>query len=144
MKDWRSQAHVKWDCKYHVVLLPKYRQRKVFGSVRREIGTILRELCRQKGVEVLQGNALPDHLHMLLSVPPKYSIAMTIGYLKGKSAVRIHRELLQTKGTLFGRSFWARGYCVSTVGLDEDQIRRYIRDQEKLQRDQDQDELNLD
>ena len=102
MKDWRSQAHVKWDCKYHVVFLPKYRQRKVFGSVRREIGTILRELCRQKGVEVLQGNALPDHLHMLLSVPPKYSIAMTIGYLKGKSAVRIHRELLKTKGTLFG------------------------------------------
>ena len=70
MKDWRSQAHVKWDCKYHVVFLPKYRQRKVFGSVRREIGTILRELCRQKGVEVLPGNALPDHLHMLLSVPP--------------------------------------------------------------------------
>ena len=92
MKDWRSQTHVKWECKYHVVFLTKYRQRKVFGSVRREIGAILRQLCRQKGVEVLQGNALPDHLHMLLSVPPKYSIAMTIGYLKGKSAVRIHRQ----------------------------------------------------
>ena len=92
MKDWRSQAHVKWECKYHVVFLPKYRQRKVFGSERREIGAILRQLCRQKGVEVLQGNALPDHLHMLLSVPTKYSIAMTIGYLKGKSAVRIHRQ----------------------------------------------------
>ena len=90
------------------------------------------------------GKAMPDHIHMLLSVPPRYSIAMTIGYLKGKSATRIHRELLHTKGTLFGRSFWARGYCVSTVGLDEDQIRRYIREQEKLQRDQDQGELNLD
>ena len=136
MKDWRSQAHVKWECKYHVVFLPKYRQRKVFGSVRREIGAILRQLCRQKGVEVLQGNALPDHLHMLLSVPPKYSIAMTIGSLKGKSAVRIHRELLKTKGTLFGRAFWSRGYCVSTVGLDEAMIRPYIQDQEKDERDQ--------
>ena len=136
MKDWRSQAHVKWECKYHVVILPKYRQRKVFGSVRREIGAILRQLCRQKGIEVLQGNALPDHLHMLLSVPPKYSVAMTIGYLKGKSAVRIHRELLRTKGTLFGRAFWSRGYCVSTVGLDEAMIRQYIQDQEKDERDQ--------
>ena len=130
MKDWRSQAHVRWECKYHVVILPKYRQRKLFGSVRREIGTILRQLCRQKGIEVLQGNALPDHVHMLLSVPPKYSIAMTIGYLKGKSAVRIHRELLKTKGTLFGRAFWSRGYCVSTVGLDEAMIHQYIQDQE--------------
>jgi REP-associated tyrosine transposase len=79
MKDWRSQAHVKWECKYHVVILPKYRQRKPFGTVRRKIGGILRQLCRQKGIEMLQGNALPDHIHMLLSVPPKYSIAMTIG-----------------------------------------------------------------
>ena len=89
---------------------------------------------------------MPDHIHMLLSVPPRSSIAMAIGYLKGKSATRIHRELLHTKGTLFGRSFWARGYCVSTVGLDEVQVRRYIREQEKLQRDRDQDqgELKLD
>ena len=79
---------------------------------------------------------MPDHIHMLLSVPPKYSFAMTMGYLKGKSAVRIHRELLKTKGTLFGRTFWARGYCVSTVGLDEQQIRQYIKEQEKLQKQQ--------
>src|SRR5271166_5362478 len=92
-------------------------------------GNILAMRCR------FAGKAMPDHIHMLLSVPPRYSVAMTIGYLKGKSATRIHRELLKTKGTLFGRSFWARGYCVSTVGLDEDQIRRYIRDQEKLQQD---------
>ena len=136
MKDWRSQSHVRWDCKYHVVILPKYRQRKFFGSARREIGGILRQLCRQKEIELLEGNALPDHIHLLLSVPPKYSIAMTVGYLKGKSAVRIHRELLRTKGTLFGRAFWSRGYCVSTVGLDEALISRYIQDQEKDERDQ--------
>jgi putative transposase len=129
MKDWQSQAHVKWDCKYHVVILPKYRRKVLYGRMRRGIGHILRELY---------------HIHLLLSVPPRYSIAMAIGYLKGKSAIRIHRELLHTKGTLFGRSFWARGYCVSTVGLDEDQVRRYIREQEKHQRDQDQGELNLD
>jgi putative transposase len=87
-------------------------------------------------VELEEGKLMPDHIHMLLSVPPKYSFAMTMGYLKGKSAVRIHRELLKTKGTLFGRTFWARGYCVSTVGLDEQQIRQYIKEQEKLQKQQ--------
>jgi putative transposase len=96
----------------------------------------LRQLCRQKEVELLEGNALPDHIHRLRSVPPKYSIAMTVGYLKGKSAVRIHRELLRTKGTLFGRAFWSRGYCVRTVGLDEAMISRCIQDQEKDERDQ--------
>ena len=114
--------------------------------MRRGVGQILGDLCRRKDIELVEGKAMPDHIHMLLSVPPRYSIAMTIGYLKGKSATRIPRELLHTKGTLFGRSFWARGYCVSTVGLDGVRIRRYIREQEKLQRDRDQDqgELNLD
>lgn len=136
MKDWQAQAHVKWECKYHVVLVPKYRKRKVFERVRSQVGKILRELCRQKGLELLEGKAMPDHVHMLLSVPPKYSVAMTMGYLKGKSAVRIHRELLRTKGTLFGRAFWSRGYCVSTVGLDEAVVRRYIQNQERVERDQ--------
>ena len=143
MKDWRSQAHVKWDCKYHVVILPKYRKKERYGRVRHEIGRILRDLCRQKGIGLVEGRAASDHVHMLLSVPPRYSIAMTLGYLKGKSAVRVHRELLKTKGTLFGRSFWARGYCVSTVGLDEAAIRKYIQEQEKHQRDQDQGELDF-
>ena len=106
MKDWKSQAHVKWECKFHVVILPKYRRKVIYGQLRRRIGEILRELCRHKGVELEEGNALPDHIHMLLSVPPKYSIALTIGYLKSKSAIRIHRQLLKMKGTLFGRSFW--------------------------------------
>ncbi len=144
MKDWQSQAHVKWECKYHVVILPKYRKKALYGRLRRELGRILRELCRQKGIDLVEGKAMADHVHMLLSVPPKYSIAMTVGYLKGKSAIRLHRELSKTKGTLFGRSFWARGYCVSTVGLDESRIRQYIVDQDKLQRDQDQGELNFD
>jgi len=144
MTDWKSQAHVKWECKYHVVILPKYRKKVLYGKVRRKIVEILRELCRQKGIELEEGNAMPDHIHMLLSVPPKYSIAMSIGYLKGKSAIRVHRELLKTKGTLFGRSFWARGYCVSTVGLDERQIRQYVREQEKIQRDQGQTEFDFD
>jgi putative transposase len=143
-KDWQSQAHVKWDCKYHVVILPKYRKKTLFGKLRKAIGAILRDLCRQKEVELVEGKAMPDHIHMLLSIPPKYSVAMTMGYLKGKSAIRVHRELLRTKGTLFGRGFWARGYCVSTVGLNEEQIRQYIRDQEKLQRDQDQGELDFE
>jgi len=143
MKDWNSQAHVKWVCKYHVVILPKYRRKALYGKLRMKIGKILRELCRQKGIELVEGNALSDHIHMVLSVPPKYSIAMTMGYLKGKGAVKIHRELMRTKGTLFGRSFWARGYCVSTVGLDEKEIRRYVREQEKLQKDMEQGELNF-
>jgi len=144
MTDWKSQAHVKWECKYHVVILPKYRKKVLYGKIRRGVGEILRELCRQKGIELEEGNAMSDHIHMLLSVPPKYSIAMVIGYLKGKSAIRIHRDLLKTKGTLFGRTFWARGYCVSTVGLDEKKIRQYVREQEKLQKDQGQIEFDFD
>jgi len=141
MKDWRSQAHVRWDCKYHVVICPKYRKRKLYGRRRHKVGEILRELCRQKEIELVEGKAMPDHVHMLLSIPPRYSVSMTLGYLKGKSAIRIHRELMKQQGTLFGRSFWSRGYCVSTVGLDERMIQEYIRNQERHERDQDQGEL---
>ena len=144
MKEWQSQAHVKWECKYHVVILPKYRKKAIYVRLRDKIGKILRELCRQKAIELIEGKAMPDHVHMLLSVPPRYSISMTIGYLKGKSAIRIHRDLSKVRGTLFGRSFWARGYCVSTVGLDESIISQYIQDQEQHQKDQEQDELNAE
>jgi putative transposase len=143
MKDWQSQTHVKWECKYHVVIIPKYRKKVLYGKIRQRVGQILRDLCQQRGIDLLEGKAMPDHVHMLLSVPPKYSIAHTIGFLKGKSAVRIHRNVMKTKGTLFGRSFWSRGYCVSTVGWDEQSIRRYIRDQEKLQQQQEQLGLEL-
>jgi len=144
MKDWQSQAHVKWECKYHVVIIPKYRRKQFYGRLRRQIGAILRELCRQKDLELVEGKAMPDHIHMLLSVPPRYSIAMTVGYLKGKSAIRIHRELMGMKGTLFRRTFWARGYCVSTVGLDEAEIREYIRAQEVLERQYEQGEFKFE
>jgi len=125
------------------MIIPKYRRKVLYGQIRRGVGAILRELCQHRGIELLEGKAMPDHMHMLLSVPPKYSIAHTIGYLKGKSAIRIHRNVLKARGTLFGRSFWSRGYCVSTVGWDEQGIRKYIREQEKLQQDQDQLGLEL-
>ena len=143
MKDWQSQAHVKWECLYHVVIVPKYRRKVFFGQVRKQIGGILRQLCLQKEIELVEGNAMPDHIHMVLSIPPKYSVAMTMGYLKGKSAIRIHRELLKTKGTLFGRKFWSRGYCVSTIGLDKEKILEYVREQEHLDKQSDQGELDL-
>ncbi|MDR2841926.1 MAG: IS200/IS605 family transposase [Spirochaetaceae bacterium] len=133
MKDWQSLAHTKWDCKYHVVIVPKYRKKILYGKMKKRVGEILRELCKYKGIELLEGHAMPDHIHMCLSVPPKYSIAMTIGYLKGKSAIRIHRENPGTQKGFTNKNFWSRGYCVSTVGLDEKEIREYIQNQEMLE-----------
>ena len=130
MHEWQTLSHVKWECKYHVVFIPKFRRKVMYGRRRRAIGEILRELAKQRGIEVLEGHLRPDPVHMLLSVPPKYSVANTIGYLKGKSAVRIHRELLKSR-RVTGLHFWATGYCVSTVGHDEAAVRRYIRDQER-------------
>ncbi len=119
MKEWQSIAHVKWECKSHIVIVPKYRRKVLFGRTRKQIGRILRRLCRHKGVDRLEGHARPDHIHMVLSFPPKYSIAMVVGYLKGKSAIQIHRHMLGIKQGFTGKHFWSRGYCVSTVGLDE-------------------------
>ena len=132
MHEWQSLSHVRWDCKYHVVIIPKYRRKVFYGRLRRQIGTILRDRCRPRGVEMLEGHAMPDHIHLCLSVPPKYSVAFVLGFLKGKSAVRIHRELLHER-RMSGLSFWAPGYCVSTVGLDEARVRQYIREQEELE-----------
>ena len=142
MKEWQSSAHVKWECKYHIVIVPKYRRKVLFGKTRKQIGKILRQLCRQKGVEILEGNAMPDHIHMVLSIPPKYSVAMVVGYLKGKSAIQIHREMLGVKKGFTGKSFWSRGYCVSTVGLDEKTVREYVKNQDE--HDKRQDELDFD
>ena len=141
MHDLQSLSHVRWDCKYHVVIIPKYRRNVLYGRLRRQIGLILRELCRQRGIELLEGHAMPDHVHLCLSIPPKYRVAHMIGFLKGKSAVRIHRELLR-KRRMSGLHFWSTGYCVSTVGLDEARVRKYIREQEEL--DRRQGELNLE
>ena len=132
MHEWQSLSHVKWECKYHVVIIPKYRKKLLYGKLRKQVGPILRNLCQQKGVELIEGHAMPDHVHMCLSIPPKHSVAYTVGFLKGKSAVRIHRQLLGDK-RVYGMHFWAVGYCVSTVGVDEAQVRQYIREQEKLE-----------
>ena len=135
MKDYESLAHVRWECKYHVIFIPKYRRKVIYGKLRAAIGAILRDLCKQKGIGLLEGHAVSDHVHLCLSIPPKYSVSHTIGFLKGKSAVRIHRELMGHR-RMTGLHFWATGYCVSTVGLDEKRIREYIREQEKLQNSQ--------
>jgi putative transposase len=135
MHEWRNLSHVRWDCKYHVVIVPKYRRKVFYGRLRRQIGGILRDLCQQRGIELVEGHAMPDHLHLCLSIPPKYSVAHAIGFLKGKSAVRIHRELLHER-RMSGLHFWATGYCVSTVGLDEARVRQYIREQEEQERRQ--------
>ncbi len=141
MHEWQNLSHVRWECKYHVVIIPKYRRKVFYGRLRRRIGQILRELCRQRGIELLEGHAKPDHVHMCLRIPPQYSVANTIGFLKGKSAVRIHRELLKER-RMTGLHFWAAGYCMSTVGMDEARVRQYIREQDELGRRQG--ELNFE
>ena len=132
MKDWQNLAHVKWECKYHLVIVPKYRCKVLFGRSRRQVGTILRQLCRQKGVDLLEGHAMPDHIHLVLSIPPKYSVAMVVGYVKGKSAIQIHRRLLGVNRGFTGKHFWSRDYCISTVGLYEKTVRAYVRQQDEL------------
>ena len=134
MHEWESLSHVRWDCKYHVVIAPKYRQKVLYGKLKRDLGEILRDLCRQSGVDLLEGHLMADHVYMCLRVPPKHSIAFVIGFLKGKSAVRLHRQAGNKRVT--GLHFWARGYCVSTVGLDEGTVRKYIREQEKADKQQ--------
>ena len=132
MHDWQSLSHVRWECKYHVVIIPKFRKKALYGALRKRLGPILRDLCEQRGVQLVEGHIMPDHVHMCLSIPPKHSVAHTVGFLKGKSAVRIHRELLHER-RMTGLHFWATGYSVSTVGLDEARVRKYIREQEKLE-----------
>ena len=134
MRDWKSLSHVRWDCKYHIVFVSKYRKETIYGKYRKKIGSIIRDLCRQKGIELLEGHAMPDHIHLCLSIPPKYSVSNTVGFIKEKSAIRIHRVLLGVK-RMTELNFWATGYCVSTVGLDEETIRKYIRDQRKLEKE---------
>ncbi|TAN35175.1 MAG: IS200/IS605 family transposase [Candidatus Methanoperedens sp.] len=128
MKD--SLAHTVWECKYHMVWVPKRRRKVIFGQLRREIGTIIRRLCKYKGIELMEGNTGIDHIHILVSIPPKYSVATIAGYLKGKSAMIVFEKYSSLKKNFKGHSFWARGYYVSTVGLDEAKVRKYIQDQE--------------
>jgi len=131
MKAYESLQHTMWECKYHVVFIPKYRKKTLFGALRKDIGAVLRELARQKECRVEEGHTMADHIHMLLSIPPKYSVSQVMGYIKGKSAIHIARTYGGKKRNFVGESFWARGYFVSTVGRDEVMIREYIRNQEK-------------
>ena len=130
MTDHMSLCHTRWECKYHVVFIPKYRKKRVFGEIRRYLRDVLRRLAEQRESRIEEGHLMPDHVHLMISIPPKYSVANVIGYIKGKSAIYIAREFAGRKRNFVGQSFWARGYFVSTVGRDERAIRDYIRKQE--------------
>jgi len=130
MKMPESIAHTRWICKYHVVWIPKYRKKQLFGVLRKEIAPVMKDLARQKECEILEGKLMPDHVHMLIAIPPKYSVSSVIGFIKGKTAIYIARNFRGKKRNFVGESFWARGYFVSTVGIDEDTIRNYIKNQE--------------
>ena len=136
-----SLAHTKWMCKYHIVWIPKYRKKKLFGDLRRELGPVLRELARQRESEIEEGQMMSDHVHILISIPPKYSVSQVVGYIKGKSAIHIARTYMGRQRNFTGEYFWARGYYVSTVGLDESVVRQYIQNQEA--EDQRLEQLNL-
>ena len=141
MKDNNSLAHTKWNCKYHVVFAPKYRRQAIYGGLRAEIGQILRKLCEQKGIEIIEANACPDHIHMLISIPPKISVAYAIGYLKGKSSLMIFDRHANLKYKYGNRHFWCRGYYVDTVGRNKEAIRKYIQNQ--LQEDIAADQISI-
>jgi putative transposase len=126
----KSLSHTVWECKYHIVWVPKKRRKIIYGKLRKELGTILRRLCEYKKVEVLEGKLCIDHVHVCLAIPPKYAVSTIVGYLKGKSAMITFEKYSRLKRNFKGHSFWARGYYVSTVGLDEGKIRKYIQDQD--------------
>lgn len=125
-----SLAHTKWMCKYHIVFTPKYRRKVIYNEIKADIRSIIKDLCSWKGVEIIEGHLMPDHVHLLLSIPPKYSVSQVMGYLKGKSAMMIFDRHSNLKYKYGNRHFWSTGYYVSTVGFNEATIRKYIREQE--------------
>ena len=127
----QSLAHTKWLCKYHIVFSPKYRRKIIFANIRESIGEILKDLCKYKGVEIIEGHLMPDHVHMLVSIPTKISVSSFMGYLKGKSSLMIFDKHANLKYKFGNRKFWAEGYFVSTVGLNEVTVKKYIQQQEK-------------
>ena len=130
MDDYESLSHSKWECKYHVVFIPKYRRKMLYGELRQQLGEVFRRLAMQEECRVEEGHLMPDHVHMMISIPPKYAVSQVIGYIKGKSAIHLARVYGERKRNFVGQHFWARGYFVSTVGRDEAVIREYIRKQE--------------
>ena len=131
MDQYRSLSHSKWECKYHVVFIPKYRRNLLYGRIRQELVEVFHRLCSQKESKIEAGHLLPDHVHMMLSIPPKYAVSQVIGFIKGNSAIHIARTYGERRRNFVGQHFWARGYFVTTAGRDEAVIRQYIQDQEK-------------
>ena len=136
-----SLSHTKWMCKYHIVFTPKYRRKAIYNQVRKDLIQIIQRLCSYKGIEIIEGHMMPDHVHMLVLIPPKYSVSSIMGYLKGKSALMIFEKHANLKYKYGNRKFWAEGYYVSTVGLNEATVAKYIREQEK--HDQATDKLSV-
>ena len=130
MREYKSLTHTTWDCKYHVVFIPKCRKKVIYGQIRQYLGQIFHELAGYKEIEIVEGHLQVDHVHMCLSIPPKYALSSVVGFLKGKSAIQIARLFRGKQRNFSGENFWARGYFVSTVGLDEATVRAYIRNQE--------------
>ena len=141
MEDYQSLSHTRWQCKYHVIFIPKYRRRALFGVVRRELGEIFRRLAEQKECRIEEGHIMADHVHMLISVPPKLAVSSVVGYLKGKSAIHVARHVMRRERNYAGQSLWARGCFVDTTGRDTEKIRRYIQEQDAEDRRLDQLEL---
>jgi len=131
VNDVESLSHTKWECKYHIVFIPKYRKKALYGALRQQLGEVLKQLAMQRESRIDGGHLMRDHVHMLVSIPPKYSVSQVVGYVKGKSAIHIARTFMGKPRNFTGESFWARGYFVSTVGRDEKQIREYIQKQEQ-------------
>jgi len=142
MLDVGTLAHTRWECKYHVVFIPKYRQKRLYGALRRHLGPVLRALAQHKESYIEEGNLQSDHVHMLLCIPPKHAVSQVVGYIKGKSAIYVARNYQGRARNFSGYSFWARGYYVSTVGRDENLVRDYIAKQEKEDRRLEQLELS--
>ena len=141
MDEFESLSHTKWECKYHVVFIPKFRRKALYGQLRDHLGELLRKLATQKESRIEEGYLMPDHVHMMISIPPKYAVSQVIGYVKGKSAIHLARVYGERRRNFVGQHFWALGYFVSTVGRDEAAIREYIKSQEK--EDQRLEQLNL-
>lgn len=144
MPDEKSLTHSVWDCKYHIVWIPKYRKKQLYGGVAKYLGDIFHELARERESRILEGHLCPDHVHMLIEIPPKYSVAQVVGYIKGKSAIAIARRFVGKQKNFTGQNFWARGYYVTTVGRDEAAIRKYICAQEAEDKRLDQLEMFKD
>jgi REP-associated tyrosine transposase len=136
-----SLSHTRWECKYHVVFIPKMRRKTLYGQLRQHLGEVLRKLATQKESRIEEGHLMPDHVHMMISIPPKYAVSQVVGYIKGKSAIHVTRQYGESRRNFVGQHFWARGYFVSTVGRDEELIREYIRHQEAEDRRLDQMQL---